>query len=67
MDTILAHENSGVASVGIMKMMGLRKSTKLAMQNGSAKYDDRHKKIKVSSIPQVPVYGFISFIYSVGH
>ncbi|XP_021895044.1 ubiquitin carboxyl-terminal hydrolase 15 [Carica papaya] len=47
MDTILAHENSGVASVGIMKMMGLRKSTKLAMQNGSAKYDDSPKKIKM--------------------
>lgn len=41
-DTGIAEESNGISStIGIMKMMGLRNSTK---------HDDRHKDLKVSSL-----------------
>lgn len=41
-DTGIAEESNGISStMGIMKMMGLRNSTK---------HDDRHKNLKVSSL-----------------
>lgn len=39
---------NGAANTGIMEMMGLRKSPKLARQDFPALYGNRHKKVKVS-------------------
>ncbi|KAK8985512.1 hypothetical protein V6N11_068766 [Hibiscus sabdariffa] len=38
---------NGAASIGVMEMMGLQKSSKLARQDFPALYGDRHKKIKM--------------------
>lgn len=47
-DTIPAQGSNGVRRMGIMKMMGLRKSTKFG-QGVSELWHDQHRKIKVRS------------------
>lgn len=50
-DTVPLHGNNGAASIGIMKMMGLRKSSKhtaLASSEGAGVRSKKVKKIKVS-------------------
>uniref|UniRef100_A0A5B6ZPA0 ubiquitinyl hydrolase 1 n=1 Tax=Davidia involucrata TaxID=16924 RepID=A0A5B6ZPA0_DAVIN len=46
-DTIPTQGSNGVASMGIMKMIGLRKSSKLDRQETSEVIGDRHKKLKM--------------------
>ncbi|XP_039060708.1 ubiquitin carboxyl-terminal hydrolase 15-like isoform X1 [Hibiscus syriacus] len=47
LSNILAPGINGAASIGVMEMMGLRKSSKLAGQDFPVSYGDRHKKIKM--------------------
>lgn len=56
-DTILAQGSNGVSKMGIMKMMGLRKSTKLR-QDGSELRHDQQRKLKVGSLLLILRYEF---------
>lgn len=47
-DTIPAQGSNGVSKMGIMKMMGLRKSTKLRQDSSELRHD-QHRKLKVGS------------------
>ncbi|XP_010539169.1 PREDICTED: ubiquitin carboxyl-terminal hydrolase 15-like [Tarenaya hassleriana] len=55
-----AEENNDISTMGIMKMMGLRKSTKLTRHNTAEQYDDRHKKLKML----FPYEEFVKFFQS---
>ncbi|KAI8008614.1 Ubiquitin carboxyl-terminal hydrolase 15 [Camellia lanceoleosa] len=46
-DTVPAQGSNGVASMGIMKMIGLRKSSKLAKQESSGFVGEKQKKLKM--------------------
>ncbi|KAL7216231.1 hypothetical protein ACSBR1_028225 [Camellia fascicularis] len=46
-DTVPAQGSNGVASMGIMKMIGLRKSLKLAKQESSGFVGEKQKKLKM--------------------
>ncbi|KAA8526691.1 hypothetical protein F0562_008106 [Nyssa sinensis] len=46
-DTIPTQGSNGVASMGIMKMIGLRKSSKLDKHETAEVIGDRHKKLKM--------------------
>ncbi|KAL6952826.1 ubiquitin-specific protease ubp15 [Sarracenia purpurea var. burkii] len=46
-DTISAQGSNGFASIGIMKMIGLRKSSKLGKQESSEVVGERHRKLRM--------------------
>lgn len=63
-DAIPSSRSNGVASIGIMKMMGLRKSTKHARQDVTEL--SVHKKIRVSfHYIQAFMHIILSFVYNV--
>ena len=60
-DTNPSHGSNGAASTGIMKMMGLRKSTKptaMASSEGSGVRCKKIKKMKVSFIKMNTIFSF---------
>ncbi|GMJ10027.1 ubiquitin-specific protease 15 [Hibiscus trionum] len=60
LSNILAPGINGAASIGVMEMMGLRKSSKLARQDFPASFGDRHTKIKML----FPYEEFVNFFQS---
>ncbi|KAK8648242.1 hypothetical protein V6N13_129002 [Hibiscus sabdariffa] len=60
LSNILAPGINGAASIGVMEMVGLRKSSKFARQDFPAPYGDRHKKIKML----FPYEEFVNFFQS---